>query len=57
MSDRLTLEYLNQRNYLKNFYTYLLYLEKKNVIKIINKRRVFGSQYHEGYSLLVYKIL
>tara|TARA_Y100000022_G_scaffold60427_1_gene51850 strand:- start:28 stop:969 length:942 start_codon:yes stop_codon:yes gene_type:complete len=57
MSDRLTLEYLKKRNYLENFYTYLLYLEEKKIIKILNKRRVFGSQYHEGYSLLVYKIL
>ena len=57
MSDRLTLEYLKKRNYLENFYTYLSYLEEKKIIKILNKRRVFGSQYHEGYSLLVYKIL
>lgn len=55
--DYLAIKYLEKRNYLRGFLPYLISLEKKNKIKIIEIRRTFGSLYHEGYTYLVWKTL
>jgi len=54
--DYLAIKYHKKRNYLKNYITRLKQLESENKIKIMNIHRIpFGSLYHEGYSLLLWK--
>lgn len=54
--DYLAVKYHEKRNYLKNYITRLKQLENENKIEIIKIHRIpFGSLYHEGYSLLVWK--
>jgi hypothetical protein len=47
-----------QRGYLTGFIKFLRDLEKKNIIKILNiKRLYFGSYYQEVYNYIVWKIV
>lgn len=54
--DFLSVQYSLNRNYLNNFYNHLKYLEKKKIIQIMDvKKSYFGSQYINGYSIIVWK--
>jgi hypothetical protein len=56
--DYLAIKYHEKRNYLKNYITRLKQLEDENKIKTIKTHRIpFGSLYHEGYSLFIWKPL
>jgi len=56
--DKLSIEYFKKRNYLENYLNKLEELEKQNKIKIINKQRTYmGSEFIEGHSLVVWKII
>jgi hypothetical protein len=55
--DTLAVKYHEKRNYLKGYLTALKKLESENKIEILEIRRLFfGSLFHEGYSLVVWKI-
>ena len=56
-SDYLSGQFITKRNYLRNYLSFLKKKEKEKIIKIIKIKRVFGSQFHEGYSLVVFKFL
>lgn len=54
--DYLAILYHEKRGYLKGFYPKLESLERDGRIRILFKRRLyFGSLFHEGYSLIVWK--
>jgi hypothetical protein len=54
--DSLAKKYHEKRGYLSGFLTSLLELEKQHCVSIIEARRLFfGSFFHEGYSLIVWK--
>ena len=53
--DLVAAKYIEKRNWLRGYYTSLLDLEKKGVIKIFEKLRLFGSLYHETYNLIIWK--
>ncbi len=56
--DYLAVRYHIRRNYLNNYLTRLRELEREGAVKILKIHRVpFGSLYHEGYSLLIWKPL
>ena len=56
--DRLAIRYHNVRKYLNGYYSWLREQEKQNRVKILKAHRCrFGSLYHEGYSLLIWKPL
>ena len=56
-SDYLSGQFITKRDYLRNYLSFLKKKEKEKIIKIIKIKRVFGSQFHEGYSLVVFKFL
>lgn len=54
--DNLSIKYFRKRNYLNGYLNYLRKLEKENKIKIIEAKRTFiGSQFIEGYSIIIWK--
>ncbi len=54
--DYLAIRFHNQRNYLKGYIPRLLREEKEGRVKIIKAQRgYFGSLFHDGYSLLIWK--
>lgn len=53
--DYLAIKYLEQRNYLRGFLTYLKGLETGKKIKILEIRKTFGSFYHDGYTYIIWK--
>ena len=54
--DFLALRYHQQRNYLTGFLPWLRTAESRGTIEILEARRLgFGSFFHEGYSVLVWK--
>ena len=56
--DVLALRYHEKRNYLNNYLSKLLLLEKLGKIDIINMSRVpFGGLYHEGWNQIVWRPL
>ena len=55
--DLVAVKYIEKRNWLRGYYTSLLDLEKKGVIKIFEKLRLFGSLYHETYNFIIWKKL
>lgn len=56
--DDLTIQYIEKRNYLKNYLTSLISLEKMGKVKILEARRLnYGSQFIEGHSLIIWKPL
>lgn len=57
ISDYLSKEYLSKRNYLKNYLTFLRKKEELKIIQILQCKRVFGSQFHEGYSFVCFKFV
>jgi len=52
--DFVAIEYSKARNYLWGFLTALRKLEAIGKLKILHTQRVFGSQFHEGYSFVVW---
>jgi len=57
ISDYLSKEYLVKRNYLKNYLSFLRKKEKEGIIKILHCKRVFGNQFHEGYSFVCFNFV
>ncbi|MBI2476221.1 MAG: hypothetical protein HYV67_03185 [Candidatus Taylorbacteria bacterium] len=56
--DNLSIKYFRKRNYLEGFLDYLRELEKAKKIKIIEAKRTrIGSQFIEGYSIIIWKPL
>jgi len=55
--DYLAVKYLEKRNYLRGFLSFLQKLEQNKVVKILDVRRTFGSFYHDGYTYIVWKPL
>ena len=56
--DHLAIRYHTGRKYLNGYYTRIAELAEKGVVEIIARRRLgFGSLYHEGYSLLIWRPL
>ena len=54
--QNLSIKYIQKRNYLSNFYSSLINLEKEQKIEIIDAdRTTIGSYFIEGYSLIVWK--
>jgi len=54
--DNDALNYHANRNYLTNYFSRLVHLEKQNLIDILYKKRIgFGSFYQESYSLIVWR--
>ncbi len=54
--DALAIKYHKKRNYLDGFLTALRKLQGEGAIDImVEKRLYFGSMFHEGYSLIVWK--
>lgn len=54
--DYLAAKYLEKRNYLQGFLSFLQKLEKKKIVKILDVRRTFGSFYHDGYTYIVWRL-
>ncbi len=56
--DYLAIKYHRQRNYLNGYLKALKRLEADKVIEILNIQRVpFGSLFHEGYSIIIWRCL
>jgi hypothetical protein len=54
--DELAIKYHEKRNYLKGYLPALKKLEEEGKIEILEIRRLFfGSLFHEGYSLIIWK--
>lgn len=55
--QKLSIQYIEKRNYLSNFLSHLRELEKNNIIKLIDvDRTTIGSYLIEGYSLVAWKV-
>lgn len=54
--DKLAVAYCKQRNYINGFISALDFLESYGIVKIMQKTRTFGSQFHEGYSFVVWRL-
>jgi hypothetical protein len=55
--DYLAIRYLQKRKYLKGFLARLRELEREGKVEIIQTRRLFGPIFHEGYTILAWRIL
>ena len=56
--DKSAIKFHKQRNYLNGLKTYLNNLSDKKKIKILkDKRFYFGTKYHEGYSLIIWRTI
>ncbi len=55
--DYVSKKYSKARNYLFGYLSRLRELEQEGKVEIIQVQRTFGSQYHEGYSFVVWKPL
>ena len=56
--DYLSDKYHTKRKYLNNYISHLNSLAQKNKIKIIEEKRTFfGSQYHEVYNIIVFRLI
>ena len=54
--QKLSIDYINKRNYLSNFYNNILLLQSQGRAEIVEaKRTKIGSFFLEGYSLIVWK--
>lgn len=51
------LKYHKKRKYLFNYYKKIKSLEKKRIVKIIKYRRIIGSAFHDGWNILIFKVL
>lgn len=55
--DYVAAKYLEKRKYLRGFLETLEALERERRIQILGTARTFGSLYHDGYSLVIWKPL
>lgn len=55
--DFLPSEYLLHRNWLRGYLPYLEKLERVGEIRILEKRRIFGSHFHETYNVIVWQFV
>ncbi len=53
--DYLALEYEKKRNYLKGYYPELIKLKNRKKIKILKNRKIIGSHFNDGWTILVWK--
>ena len=53
--DFIAAKYLEKRGYLNGFLKQLKIYEKNNKVEIIEVRKTFGSFYHDGYSVIVWR--
>lgn len=54
--DYLAVRYHRKRGYLEGFVPYMQQLHARNQIELLHLQRIpFGNQFHEGYSLLIWK--
>lgn len=51
------MKYIVKRNWLRGYFSALRDLEKVGKIKIIQKRKTFGSFFHDGYTVTVWENL
>jgi hypothetical protein len=51
------LKYHKKRKYLFNYYKKIKSLEKRRIVKIIKYRRIIGSAFHDGWNILIFKVL
>jgi SAM-dependent methyltransferase len=57
LNDYLSLKYFEKRCYVRDLRNYLVELQDKNIIEIIQDQRSnIGSMYVDGYSILVWKV-
>ncbi len=56
IEDSLAIAYCKKRNYINGFISALDFLESYGIVTIMQKTRTFGSQFHEGYSFIVWKL-
>jgi trans-aconitate methyltransferase len=53
--DYFSIKYIEKRNYLRGFLTYLRQLEKQGKIRVLKARRTYiGSLFIEGYSVIIW---
>jgi len=57
LPDYISIKYTKKRNYLWGYLETLRKLEDEKRIKILKTQRTFGTQYHEGYSFVIWKPL
>jgi transketolase len=55
LADYAARRYSRVRNYLRGFLAALRQLERAGRVEILQVQRTFGSQYHEGYSFVVWR--
>ena len=53
--DYLAAAYMEKRNYLRGFTTYLRERVEQGLVEIIDTRKTFGSLYHDGYTYIVWR--
>lgn len=53
--DYMAAAYMEKRNYLRGFYSYLKSREQQGGVKILDARKTIGSLYHDGYTYIVWK--
>jgi len=53
--DALSKRYLEKRNWLKGYFASLRNAESEGALEIIYQRRTFGSLFHDGYTITVWK--
>jgi len=56
IEDKLAIAYCKKRNYINGFISSLEFLESYGIVEVIQKTRTFGSQFHEGYSFIVWRL-
>jgi hypothetical protein len=53
--DALAKRYLEKRNWLRGYFARLKNEESEGALKILYQRRTFGSLFHDGYTITVWK--
>lgn len=53
--DYVASQYLKKRNYLNGLLDYLRMLESSGKVEILDVRKTIGSQFHDGYSYVVWR--
>lgn len=53
--DYLPLKYIEKRNWLRGYFNELLELQRMSQIQILEHRKTFGSFFHDGYTVTVWR--
>ena len=53
--EYLSAAYMEKRNYLRGFSTHLQELERTGTVDILDRRKTFGTLFHDGYAYIVWK--